>query len=65
MKRKIYDCISQGSQRNRTNTINIEIYYKGLIHTITDAEESHDLWSMSWRHRKAAVLVSFSPNLKA
>lgn len=52
-------------QRNRTNRINIEIYYKGLIHTIMEAEKSHDLWPISWRPRKAAGLVSFSPNLKA
>lgn len=40
-------------QRHRTNRINTEIYYKGLIHTIMEAEKSHDLWPISWRPRKA------------
>lgn len=31
-----------------------EMYYKELAHTITEAEESHDLPSMNWSPRKAA-----------
>lgn len=49
--------------RNRTNRIYIDIqnvvYYKELAHVVMEAENSHDLTSVTWRPEKpgSAVLV--------